>query len=240
MVFADLHSHILWDVDDGPKKMEKSIQMLKKASLDGIRHMVATPHYITGYYTYNNDEILRKIKILNDTAVREGIDIIIYSGNEVHADALSLKELSKGNVFTINNSRYVLIEISEDFTRECTRNIIEQILKHGYVPIIAHAERSICGRDKTRFIKKIVKSGAIIQIDAMSITGDMGFAMKLYTRSLLKKRLVHLISTDCHSLNKRPPLLSKAAEITKKYITKEEVKILFYTNVIKIINNEKL
>ena len=40
----DIHSHLLPEVDDGPKTWEVSVEMCRIAAADGITHMVATPH----------------------------------------------------------------------------------------------------------------------------------------------------------------------------------------------------
>ena len=40
----DIHSHLLPEVDDGPKNWEIAVEMCRMAAADGITHMVATPH----------------------------------------------------------------------------------------------------------------------------------------------------------------------------------------------------
>ena len=46
--YVDIHSHILYGVDDGPDNIETSIEMMKIAYDEGIRKIVATPHYHPG------------------------------------------------------------------------------------------------------------------------------------------------------------------------------------------------
>lgn len=53
----DIHSHILYGIDDGTKSLEESIEILKKASTRGFTDIILTPHYILdSIYTANITE----------------------------------------------------------------------------------------------------------------------------------------------------------------------------------------
>ena len=41
---VDIHSHILWGLDDGAKTLEESVAMLQLAAESGTTDIVATPH----------------------------------------------------------------------------------------------------------------------------------------------------------------------------------------------------
>jgi protein-tyrosine phosphatase len=41
-LFIDIHSHIIPGVDDGPKSIDDSLLMLRKAAAMGVRAVVAT------------------------------------------------------------------------------------------------------------------------------------------------------------------------------------------------------
>ena len=43
--FFDMHCHLLYGVDDGPKEMETSLQLLRQEYDDGVRTIYLTPHY---------------------------------------------------------------------------------------------------------------------------------------------------------------------------------------------------
>ena len=40
----DIHSHYLFDVDDGPVHLEDTLEVLRLAAADGTELIVATPH----------------------------------------------------------------------------------------------------------------------------------------------------------------------------------------------------
>ena len=53
----DIHTHLLFGVDDGPKTPEESVEMLKSAKAQGIDAMILTPHYRHGMFSYPKEQI---------------------------------------------------------------------------------------------------------------------------------------------------------------------------------------
>ena len=54
----DIHNHILVDIDDGPKTIEKSIALLKQAKDEGVTSIVATPHHLHPRYDNTFQQVL--------------------------------------------------------------------------------------------------------------------------------------------------------------------------------------
>ena len=83
-MIKDLHSHILYGIDDGSKTIEESIQLLKEAEKKGIDEMILTPHYVDhSKYMCNNEEKAKIFKKLVNRAKKEKINIKLYLGNEI-------------------------------------------------------------------------------------------------------------------------------------------------------------
>lgn len=80
----DIHSHIIPGIDDGSKNMEMTLEMLKNAERDGTKEIVATPHYLLEYGESTIEEVEVFVKELNSIITNEGIDITVYSGQEVY------------------------------------------------------------------------------------------------------------------------------------------------------------
>ena len=104
----DVHSHIVYGVDDGSKTIEDTIHMIKEAKKVGFTDIICTPHYMEDYYEVPCEEISSKISQIRDLA--EGINIKIHQGNEIYANENIIEYIKSGQATSLNGSRYVLIE----------------------------------------------------------------------------------------------------------------------------------
>ena len=66
--------------------------------------------------------------------------------------------------------------------------------------------------------------GCLGQVTAMSLTGRFGHGVRRVVEKLIKKRLVHFIASDAHSINGRPPILSEALREAERMVGKEEAR----------------
>ena len=138
----DLHSHILFGIDDGSNDISESISLLKSAEEQGITDLVLTPHYIEeSKYTCNNEEKNKRFDELKQKAKENGISINLYLGNEVFMTENFLELLEKKEIQTINNTRYILFEFPMSNMLYNSKEILYNLVVSGYVPILAHPER---------------------------------------------------------------------------------------------------
>lgn len=63
--FVDIHSHILWGLDDGARDYETSLEMLRMAAGNGTTDIVATPHSNL-QYPFDPDKISARIHELDE------------------------------------------------------------------------------------------------------------------------------------------------------------------------------
>ncbi len=79
MEMIDIHSHILYGLDDGAKTLEESIEMCQISFNDGVRIIVATPHTLNSVYENNRSTILVKVQELYAVIDREFLYMPSYS-----------------------------------------------------------------------------------------------------------------------------------------------------------------
>ena len=80
----DIHTHLLYGIDDGSRSIEESISILKDMQDMGITEIVLTPHYVeNSKYNCNNYDKVKLYQELMERAAKENIKIRIYLGNEV-------------------------------------------------------------------------------------------------------------------------------------------------------------
>ncbi len=233
----DIHAHILPSIDDGPETIEESIELCKVAEEDGIKTIVATPHSKDGVYETKSVEILKAVDTLNSQLKENRIDVKILPGAEIHISEGLVESIKNGDVLTINNGgKFILFELPFIFIPPGTDKFIFNLKSNGIVPIIAHAERIAAFQRKPELVDQLVKIGARVQINAHCLTKRAIPGERKCAEWLLKNRLVHFIASDVHSLNGRPPILSKALKNATRIIGEEEARALVYRNPELIIN----
>lgn len=210
----DLHSHILPALDDGSSSVEESIAMARQAVADGIRTVVATPHTLNGVYYSSSHEVTGHVACLQEILQENQIELKLCSGSEAHICAGLAKRILSGEIATINNNgQYALVEFPVQAIPSGSKNELFQLKLKGITPIIAHPERNMVFQRRLELLYDLIAMGSIVQITAMSITGGFGEEAMECAHRLLDLRLAHIIATDSHSPENRPPVLSPALEV---------------------------
>ena len=225
----DLHCHILWDIDDGPADFDGSLAMARAAAADGTKQLVATPH--VGRNMHPPELISDKVAQLNAAIEREGLELKVLTGAD-NLHNLGSETLAR---YTINATRYVLIEFPHTHLPTNAGDSVFEALQHGLVPIITHPERNPSIAQNPRLIFDLVDRGALVQLTAESLTGGFGHAAKSCSRYLLKRKMVHVLASDGHSADWRPPTLSAGLKAAEKIVGKEAARKLVFDNPAKIV-----
>jgi protein-tyrosine phosphatase len=212
-MLIDLHCHVLAGIDDGPKDLSTSIDMCRIAVQDGIEGIIATPHYIYGAINNNREIIQQKVAELNDCLEEQTIDIDIYVGSEAFICPELPRLVREGQACTINDTKYILIELPMTSIPCYTADVIYQLKLDGYTPIIAHPERNAVIAKDPNLLIDLIRRGALFQINATSIRGLFGKDIMETSMTLLKHKMVHFIASDAHTAGRRSPKLSSAMSI---------------------------
>ena len=167
-MLVDIHCHILPGVDDGAPDMETSRAMIRDAYEQGVRYIIATPHYRPEMFEPSMKKVIRVYHELRDYAEEVGIGLRL--GCEYYRNEQMIRHLDKKLRPTMLGSRYVLTEFSTNDSFVTVRNYIYELITKGYRPIVAHVERYFCCQEPER-IQKLKKLGAQIQINADSVLG---------------------------------------------------------------------
>lgn len=236
----DIHTHIIYDVDDGSDTIEESVAILKSASLSGVTDIILTPHYIE-HNEYNKEKVLENYEALNREVEKQNINIKLHPGNEIAIYGNVSQILSEGVITTLANSRYVLIEFPMNVDVSYVLDTIYEMRIKGLIPIIAHPERCECFRIHYDRIGQAVNEGALIQCNTGSMLGTYGNTAKKIVKKLLKDKLIHFFATDTHSTkNNRYDNLHKVEAEVEKMVGKYEKNKLFTYNARNILINENI
>lgn len=200
---TDIHSHILFDVDDGSKSLNESINLLKQLHDIGFNNVILTPHYIKGSeYSCENKEKKQKIELIKNELKKQNIDINVCLGNEIFINN-EIYELIKNNVIhTLNNTRYILVELPFHNQIVNLEDMIYELKIKGLIPIIAHPERYSYFQNNYKEIDRLREEGFLFQGNYASILGYYGKESQKLLKYMLKKGYIDYLGTDIHSLNK--------------------------------------
>ena len=234
----DLHSHIIYGIDDGSKSIEESIDLLKCAVNQGMTDIICTPHYMEETeYICNNKEKLDRLNIIKEKIKEENININLYLGNEVYYTNRFLELLNNNEISTLNNSKYLLFEFPLNNQVTHTREVLFELISKGYVPVLAHPERYSFLKKHPDEVLKYIELGVLLQGNYKSFYGGYGRAAKKVFRKYLKNGWYTFIGSDIHH-GKDYKLKNLERDFIKFTKNEEYINDLMYNNFDKVINNE--
>ena len=137
----DIHCHILPEVDDGSRSLNESIEMAMIAKEQGITKIVNTSHYHPDFRYKKGEELLKELEDFNNVLKENMIDIEVLIGNEIYYTKDLIKEIDELDFYTLNNSRYILIELPPTNFPKDLCNIVYELKEKNYIPVFAHVER---------------------------------------------------------------------------------------------------
>jgi protein-tyrosine phosphatase len=204
----DLHCHLLPDVDDGPPNLEMAIAMARAQLAVGVGTVVATPHV---HPEMRNDAagIARAVEGLRAALDRADVPLEVVPGAEI--DLLLAQELSDDELraLAIGAGPWLLIE-APLVTMPYTRAAVERLLARGHRVVLAHPERSPSLHSDIDALRRLADAGVLMQLTAGSLTGQFSRTVQRFSQQLIDAGLVHVVASDAHDLDRRPPGLTPA------------------------------
>lgn len=211
----DFHSHILPGMDDGAENLEQSLDMLRQSFLQGVDAVVLTSHF------YGHEEDPRTFLRRRRESVRRlaegmlcraevyprvipGAEVLYFPGIGTAEEVAELR---------IGNSRCILVEPPMEPWSETMLEEIRQLGENfQLVPVLAHVDRYMTLlRDRT-LMDRALQKGLQIQVNGSYFlnpkTRKAAFAN-------LKAGKIHVIGSDSHNLESRPPNLGQVRKLAR-------------------------
>lgn len=199
----DIHCHLLPQIDDGSDSAERSLRQLHLMSEGGIRQAFLTAHFQHGYDRSISDrdyidKYYSKLEALRSLVRDNGIEITLHKGFEVYVHPRTSQDIQEYGL-CLGDSRYVLLETDLNGLPVDLYHSIYPILRQGYRPILAHAERYVSMIKKPREARELIKQSIYIQINAGSLLGIYGKAVQETAWVLVRNGWAHLLGSDDHA-----------------------------------------
>ena len=236
----DLHCHLLYGIDDGSKSLEESLTLLRKMEKAGVTECILTPHYVeNSRYNCNNNEKETLFNEFQEEIKKEGINVKIYLGNEVFFTPNFLKLIRNKEILPLNKSKYILFEFPMNNIYNNTLEIVNELERKGYIPVLAHPERYTTFQRHPDSLSEYLKAGILMQGNLTSLFGKYGKVPEKTLKYFLKNKWITFLGSDTHHDVKynHKKLEKKLLRITKD---KDYVQCLLEGNFDKVINQEEI
>jgi protein-tyrosine phosphatase len=231
----DIHSHVIFGVDDGANNVQDSLDMLEMAAASGTTDIVATPHE-NSEFSYERDVIEKR---LDDLKTRIGAKIRLHLGCDLHLSCKNVESaLADTEKYSINGMGYLLVEFSDISIPPNTKLMFSQMLNRGLVPIITHPERNNHLQKRITDLAQWVDLGCSVQITAQSLLGTFGGDAKRFSMDLLRRGLVQFVASDAHDTKYRPPRLDTAFAFVRKEFDLDLARLVFVENPLRVLTGE--
>ena len=236
----DIHNHILPNVDDGSVDMDMSVEMAKIYLNNGFKGVIATPHFIEGIANNSRKDNLIQLEKLKSRLVREELDLELYLGSEVMASLEIVDKLEDKTISTLNDSRYVLIELPMYDIPRYVEDMFYHLQLKGYTPILAHPERNLKIMEDPNILRSYIESGVLTQLNLPSLDGKYGRDVGETSEILLRHHMIHFVSTDAHRSTRRSPQVGNALEILRTLVSEDQFKKLTSENARLVIEDKTI
>ena len=239
----DIHSHIIFDVDDGSKTLEDSRRLLEESYRQGVRTIISTSHRRKGMFETPEEKIAANFKQVQELAKQVADDLTVLYGAEIYYTSDILKKLEEGTFPSLGGTKYVLIEFSMNTPYKDIHSALGNVIRLGMTPVVAHIERYHCLENDEDRVSELINMGCYMQVNSSNVLkpklfGDRYKFMKKRVQFFLERDLVHFVASDMHNLDDRPPYMQKAYQIVAKKYGVERAEELFKTNQEILLSNE--
>lgn len=235
----DIHCHLLPGVDDGAENLGESLKALRQAYEQGIRHIICTPHCLPGEGKQEPGRYKRILEELREGAAEEGLaGLSLYLGNEIFYSQETGSRARAGEVLTLAESRYLLLEFAPSAAYGELFQGLSAVIQSGYEPILAHIERYRCLYKKDAYIEEMRDMGVLLQMNAECFGKHFPKPYYSWFNGLVPKGRVQFIATDSHGPVFRPPKMKMAVNWVYRHCSGEMARTILYDNPAAVLNDQ--
>ena len=213
MGFVDLHSHVLYGLDDGATDEAAALAMLDGLAALGITEQCVTPHQKAGQYLPGADQIEAALAVVE--RLRRPGHPTLRLGAENMWDDVFTQRLAADQIPSYRETSAFLVEVPPPLL---PTGMIDQLFKlrlRGKLPVLAHPERYHALWDHDDLARSLRRVCAFV-VDLGAVAGFHGRRETKAARHLLETGLACAVATDLHQVGDLQQSAAGLAWIDKK------------------------
>ncbi len=222
MMFADVHSHILFGIDDGARSLKETQQLLRGLHQSGITHLAFTPHYYPYKGSIASFVRRRSGAFQALSALPEAEKFVLSLGAEVYLSETLLNNSTLAPL-CYEGTRYMLTELeySSYFTDAMKYRLLRLIEDFDVIPVLAHIDRYPFLWKNPHLLEQLKKMGCCFQ---MNLSALQGFFSRRHAVRLYELGFLDFLGEDVHhsalSAAEKEKLLMRAERLHKGFSKK--------------------
>lgn len=198
--YVDIHSHLLYGIDDGAKTFEDSLALVKALQGFGFSRFIATPHVMQHVWNNSADQIKSKEIATVMELEKHQITVPFRAAAEYMLDDHFVQLFQTGKLLTLKKN-YVLVEMSYINAPIQLYSFLFDLQVAGYIPVLAHPERYLFYHSNFEEYLKLKKAGCLFQLNLLSTVGYYGEGIAKIAEKLLQKGMYDFVGSDVHHAN---------------------------------------
>lgn len=232
----DVHAHILPGIDDGSRDWDESRRLLEESYRQGIRYIIATPHYSRRGLPSDIYDLSEKLK---EEARKIAPDFQIGLGQETYYHEGLIENLKNGRALTLDGSQYVLVEFEPQVPYMKMYQAVRKLTMARYIPIIAHVERYACLREDSN-MSELVQCDCRLQMNFSSLKRNSILDKEVrWCRKQVMRDRVYCLGTDMHRMDYRKPDIEESFQWLVKHLDGLKLHGLLRGNAKKVIQKRQ-
>ena len=243
MKIFDIHTHMLYGIDDGARDSDMSLELIGMDYEQGARGIFCTNH--SHGMQKRHGDYHRRFDKLNRIVGEKYPGLSLYKGCEIMCRREDMPEIIsnvRADIFpSMNGTDHILMEFDPHRTRgmEEMRYCLKYALDQAYIPIIAHVERyKTIYEEALENLMQLKELGCRVQINLFSVEQDRGLvgggSRKELANLFLKHQLVDFVGTDAHRSDYKSPEAAVGAEVLVERYGEEYASAILYRNAEKL------
>lgn len=219
--FFDIHHHLIYGVDDGPRTFEDMQKMILRAVDQQVSDLVCTSHATPGGKPFPTDVYLEHMEQAKAWIAQENLPLKLYPGCEVLYTDASARLLKEGHYPSLAQTWNVLVEFSPDadFKRLC--DAARNIGNAGFNVVFAHVERYQALRNLNHVKALRDDYGVYMQMNANTVITKKGFFFDRWVKHMLDEGHIDCVATDAHNVSSRICSMRLCYEMLKERYSRD-------------------